>query len=339
MKPRSWSWILLCLGVASSAHGEPRDTVAADALFREGRALMKSKKLTEACPKLAESYRLDPAIGTLFNLAQCEEELGALAHAFERWQSVVDALSVGGKLADKRLPVARQHVADLERRVPKLTLRVRKDAPVDTIVLRDGVELKGAGLDVALPVDPGPHVIIARAAYRHDAVIKLSIEPGDRKELDVAPGEEDGTRPKPAVSAASSLPPPVASSAPAPLATVAPPPPPAAATTSWRRPAAFVGFGVAGVGFAGAAVTGLMLQSRKSTVDAHCVGKVCDAEGASAASSGSSLLTANTAFWALGLVGTGAGVYFLLSDKPNATGITVGPAVGGGGTMTLRGSL
>ena len=37
----------------------------ADALFKEGRALLDAKKFDEACPKLAESQRLDPGAGTL----------------------------------------------------------------------------------------------------------------------------------------------------------------------------------------------------------------------------------------------------------------------------------
>lgn len=331
--------------LASSGLAEPRDTVAADALFRDGRALMKQKKLAEACPKLAESYRLDPAVGTLFNLAQCEEDLGRLAHAFERWQAVVDALSVGGKLADKRLPVARQHVADLDKKVPRLTLRIKKGSPEDTIVLRDGVEIRGAGLGTPLPVDPGDHTLLARAAYKKDGVTKVTLAPGDAKELEVAPGEEDGTRPKPpppttaAPPATSSAPPPP--KAPPPASSTAPRPVELTTSGSSRRTMGYVALGVGGLGILGGGVTALLLSSKQSTVDEHCSAdtKRCDAEGASAASSGRTLLKVNTALFAVGVVGAGVGTYLVVtSDGRRTTGLTLAPTVGGaavgwGGTL------
>ena len=49
-----------------------RDAIMAEALFREGRALMDAGNYDSACPKLAESYSQDPATGTLLALALCE---------------------------------------------------------------------------------------------------------------------------------------------------------------------------------------------------------------------------------------------------------------------------
>ena len=156
---------------------------------------MKQKKYDLACPKLAESYRLDPAAGTLFNLAQCEEARGHVATAGERWQGLVDQLTTSGKLTDERLKVARDHVASLAPKIPKLELKIKAGSPAETVVLRDGVELRGASLGTALPIDPGEHVILVRAAYRRDVEKRVTLKEGESRSFELEPGPEDGTRP------------------------------------------------------------------------------------------------------------------------------------------------
>src|SRR5262245_36723730 len=55
---------------------------AAQALFDQGRALVTLGRFAEACPKLAESLRLDPGIGTMLWLADCYENVGRSASAW-----------------------------------------------------------------------------------------------------------------------------------------------------------------------------------------------------------------------------------------------------------------
>src|SRR5258707_389594 len=63
----------------------------AQALFEEARALMNSHHVEEACLKFAESQRLDPASGTLLNLAVCHEKQGKTATAWSEYNDVVAA--------------------------------------------------------------------------------------------------------------------------------------------------------------------------------------------------------------------------------------------------------
>src|SRR5262245_31083842 len=108
--------------IAVRASAQQRDPAAAQALFDEARTLMKSKRFDEACPKLAESQRLDPGIGTQFRLADCYEQQGKLASAWAGFLDVASQAAASGQ-ADRE-KAARTRAAHLEARLPKLTIVV-----------------------------------------------------------------------------------------------------------------------------------------------------------------------------------------------------------------------
>jgi hypothetical protein len=137
-------------------------SAAAEALFEEGRQLMKEGDYETACPKLAESYRLDPALGALLNLALCYEEQGKSASA---WAKFKDAASVAADDGDvDRKAFAERHIADLEPKLTRLKITVAPGADITGLEIRqDGVAFSVATAGTALPVDPGTHEIVATA--------------------------------------------------------------------------------------------------------------------------------------------------------------------------------
>jgi hypothetical protein len=177
--------VSLVLFVAATASAGTRDAASAEVLFRDGREAMKRGDFATACPKLAESQRLDPAPGTLLNLSECEEKSGKLASAWQHARETLDQLPAG----DDRVPIARKRTADLEKRVPRLTIRLADDAASGVTVMRDDVELGRASLGTKLPVDPGEHVVVVRAPGRKDARFKVSIAEGEAKTIGVAAGD------------------------------------------------------------------------------------------------------------------------------------------------------
>jgi tetratricopeptide (TPR) repeat protein len=82
------------------------DPPAAQALFKQGRDAAKRGDHATACEKFAESYRLDPAPGTLLNLGDCKERLGMLASAWQYYTAAAEQLS------DERTDIARQRSRD-----------------------------------------------------------------------------------------------------------------------------------------------------------------------------------------------------------------------------------
>jgi len=181
---------------AAHANAQPRDAAAADALFREARALMKSGDHKAACPKLVESHKLDPAAGTAINLGDCWDRVGKLADALQAYRDALELLKPG----DTRVAPVRAQIAAVEKRVPTLSVRLAPGAPEGARVKRDALELGEGSLGVALPVNPGPHWIVVVAPGRADRRQKVMVAEGEHRELEVrvAPRSAEGPTEEPA---------------------------------------------------------------------------------------------------------------------------------------------
>lgn len=289
--------------LASPARAQSADAAAAEVLFREGRAAMEAGDAKTACPKFRESNRLDPAPGTVLNLADCEEKLGRFATAWSLFKEVTQRLPA----SDERHGLAAQRATALEPKVPKLSVKLEPGSPEGTRVLRDGVELRGASLDTLLPVDPGRHEIVVTTPGYADATVAVVLDAGDKKVVRVRPG------PKQAGGEAS-----VSSSG-------------SPRTMGW----VLTGVGAVGVGVG--AVTGVMVLGKKSTVDENCdAQKRCNQTGLDAADSGRTLGTVSGISFIVGGVALAGGAYFLLSgsEKAPGTALAVGP-----GTVAVRGAF
>ncbi len=297
---RRWLCLAALLGALAprTALAQAKDPAAAEALFREGRALSDAGDIAGACAKFRESDRLDPAVGTTFNIADCEERLGHLARAWTLFDEVTQRLPV----ADKRRAVAQKRAAALEPRLPKLSIRLAAGAPEATRIVRDGVELGSASQGTALPVDPGEHVVVVSAPGRAERSFKLLVSEREIRALEVAPGE-------PVADAASVGSAPAAS-------------PDTAALAKSKSPV--LGYVLGGVGIAGlitGAVAGALVLQKKGIVDDHCdADKRCDDEGIDATESGKTLGIVTTVGLVTGVVGLGAGAYLIVSAGSSRDG-------------------
>jgi hypothetical protein len=120
--------LVLAVPRAAEAQSDPAGppvaaTTRAEALFEEGRKLYEEKRFQEACDRLSESERLDPAVGTLGLLAGCHEAMGLLATARREFLTTAERAD---KSKDERAAFARQRAAALEPRIPKITIRLQR---------------------------------------------------------------------------------------------------------------------------------------------------------------------------------------------------------------------
>jgi len=135
------------------------ESAAATELFNAGRDLLARGDYAAACPKLAESARLDAKVGTFARLAECEENLGHLAAARADWDR---ALTLARDGHDPRVRVVASELARVEKRVPKLVLIVPTPYPEGMTIKLDRRVVAFDEIGVPLPVDPGDHAIDAR---------------------------------------------------------------------------------------------------------------------------------------------------------------------------------
>jgi len=144
------------------ADGSDTDRQIAQTLFDDGRALMEKGAYAEACPKFAESQRLDPGGGTLLNLAVCHELEGKTATA---WSEFRDALAQAIRDGRKdRETLANEHIAALAPKLVRLTVAVPEGvAAREPEIMLDTSRLPRPAWGTAIPVDPGAHKVAVSA--------------------------------------------------------------------------------------------------------------------------------------------------------------------------------
>jgi hypothetical protein len=299
------SLLALATGLSPAAFAQPTDPAAAESLFRAGREAADKGDLATARAKFIESQRLDPAPGTLINIADCEERLGLVASAWEHFVTAAEQLAKN----DDRIPWVMGRIAALEKRLPRLTVKLAPGAPPGTKVVRGGVEMRDAALGVAVPVDPGLIEVVLVSPGRERRSTTVLLHEGERKELVLEPGPE-APQPWPTLQAEKESPAP-ASQAVAPAET---------GSADSRRT---LGFAIGGAGIASLAVgtvTGIMAFGAASTFKADCdaSGACRTQQGVDAAASGKTLATLSTVSFLVGLAGVGGGAYFLLTGDGKA---------------------
>lgn len=312
----------VAFGLLWPAAARANDPATAQMLFDQARKLMAQERYAEACPKLEESQKLDPAGGTLLHLAVCREREGRIATA---WALYSDALSQAKR--DKRPDRAKfsqERIDVLGPRLPKMRVRV---APANRSLqgfrlTRDELAVGEAQWGEAIPVDPGARVMKAQADGRKTWTFKVDVpnQPNevtvDVPELEIDPNANDAanaTRPekpdekKKTVSYEE------------------------ATRGDTQRTLGIVagGIGLAGIGVG--AVFGLLSISKKNAADDQCRGpelNLCTQKGVDDGNTAVTFGNVSTIAFIAGaaFAAGGAVLYFTAPDA--TTPVAVSPAVG-----------
>lgn len=306
--------VLVILAFTASTYAD--DSSRAKELFLKAAKAFEEHDYAIACPAFAESFQLAARPATRFAMAECEFEAKHIATAstlYGDFLRMVENIESDAERAKhkERVKQAQTKQAELAKEIPYLTLVLAAAAPPNTAVTRDGVTLTAASLGIAVPVDPGEHVITVQAPGGELKEIRVTLERGGKTMQELEPP----LPPDPDVHVVTR---------------------PAITTTditaeemrkSKFRTVAFVagGIGVAGL-IAGGVLGGLTMQ-KASVIEKHCTDITCFPEGFAATQDAQRLGLGSTIGFGVGIAGVATGaVMFVLSrrnqekaqDKPNA---------------------
>jgi hypothetical protein len=305
----AWSLVLAASTFASAAHAQGvGPSERAERLYAEGKQLATAGKFAEACPRFEESQKLEPAIGTQFNLADCYAHTARPATALALFLEVAKIAQMSGK--QERQKAAEERAAALAPTVPRIRVVLSEKAaaanarhPGDVIVRRDGALLPAEELGRPIAIDPGVHVIAASSSGHI---------PWEKRVLVTAEGTFDVEVP--------------------PLAEVPPPP-----QKPRPSPFTYLGLGIGGLGIATVgvgAVFGLFAMNGKN--EAGCDGVDCQRGNPQTLRDAQTSATLSTVFVISGAVLIAGGTTLWLLAPKKSTALTANASIApGSASFTL----
>jgi len=315
--------ILSCAFVL--AVGTARADAESDAkdLFARGRELRAAGDCVGAAVLFRKALEIHPAgLGSLRNLAECEESLSRWASARRAWLDLMRALAVSpnakyaGWIEDAEAGAAR-----LAPRVARLTVTLTArgsngDAPVDRAsrvdVVLNGESLPAALLGTELDRDPGDYTIVAQG----DDLVRpveerVELSEGDSKAVTL----QVELRPREAASESHVF------------------------RTSerglWERKAGWIAVAVGGAAASAMAISIGVRQAALSDLETQCPGyrtSPCSSSVQPTVERGQLASTLSNVFGVGAVVGIAGGAALLLVPFPATSahaGLTVEPRIGG----------
>lgn len=294
----AFAGLLACLlGSPASRAEAPAPGADAEQRFRRGQHLLQAGRVAEACREFEESQRLEPALGTLLNMANCHERLERLLLAMREFQEAASAAHSAG-IADVE-SFARERASALSREIPSLEVRVdRATAPAGLSVRLESALIAPPEWGIPRPVEPGRYRIEASAPGRVPFQKELTLARGSGRLivqipnlLEAAPATESDTS--------------------------------SALRFGPRRVAAVVAGGVGVAGVVTGAIFGLRSMSKHDDAEEYCdSGRCTDRRGVELSDQARAAGNVSTIAFALGAAGLASGAVLWFTGETNRESAT-----------------
>lgn len=141
----------------------PEQLKAARELFQEAFKDEQEKRYPEALEKFQRVAKVKESASVRYRIATVLVAMGRLREARDMYRAVSASKA---SLPPNDQPIAdsaAEKATELDRRTPKLALRVQDGAPPDVRVTVDGAPVPASTTPRAIELDPGDHVVLATA--------------------------------------------------------------------------------------------------------------------------------------------------------------------------------
>ena len=314
------SALALLTGVGDALAQAPpsaADKESARSLMNEGDDHLEAKDFAGALRAYQGADAIMHVPMTGWAVARAQAALGLLLEARDTALQVAHQAPQAGenpRYAEARAE-ARALADSLTARIPSLDLKPSL-SPAGLVVLVDDAPVPPAALAAPRKVNPGKHVVSARAPGFADARVEIKVAEGTTLPVPIQLVPGAGTAPAP-----------VSAPTPTPL------PPVGAPAERTISPLVYVGFGVGGASLIAAAVTGGLSLSRGGKLAAECPTMHCPAGGPGATDLGAATTLANVSNVTVGIgvagVVTGiVGVVLSRGPKHPASALSLEPVIG-----------
>ena len=291
--------LLLGAAPARAAEADLQTRTAARDLAVQGMDAFEAKDYATALDRFNRAAELISAPSISIMQARSLVKLGRWIEALDKYSNVSSAtVAAGAPEAFRRAQSdAIKEAGELRTNMPRLEIQspAARGEGAKLEVKLDGRTVPAALLDVEQPVDPGPHTVQAEADGSVVFQRAVNLAATQRINVLITPGSVEANAgvatKEPAASASS---------------------------TPSKRVWSYVAFGVGGLGFTVAAVSGAVALGKQSKLDAAC-NPTCPRSSADDLDSFHSNRALAITGLVIGTAGVGAGVYLFLSGAGEAS--------------------
>lgn len=282
--------VVLALPAVDAQAASPEERKRARSLAEEGAKLFERGDFAAALERFEQAEALVPVVTIALERARTLEKLGRWVEALEVLHSVGETpLGPASHPSHKKARAEAVELASaLDLRIPRLALDLRP-ARDGTIVLLDGAQMAPEVTQgISVRVDPGTHLLEARATDGASARRELELLPGDRREIRML---LELPRPKSLEE-------------------------PTQPSGSVQRTAGWISLGVGGALFATGSALGLGAVVMRGDLAEKCPGDVCPSSLEGDVATYDAVRASTTVALVLGLAGAGVGIT-LLATAPS----------------------
>ncbi len=155
--------VVLSLASSRAFAQSPDELKAARELFQEAFKDEQDHRYAEALDKFQRVAKVKESASVRYRIATVLTELGRLREARDMYRALAASKPTLPANDRQTADSAAEKAAELDKRIPRLALRLEDPPPADARVMVDGAPVPVSTTPRAIELDPGEHVVAATA--------------------------------------------------------------------------------------------------------------------------------------------------------------------------------